>query len=212
MDAEWDDIVDVVAGATQLDINRVSKTGPKTLKKAKEKGRELVREAAVARALTDIKERNCRGRSKVRDAEGNPVLDADGNIVRRPCKNTAIKGGFVCRMHGGSAPNVKRAAGKRLLAMVEPAIIELNELIHQNEHLPSKLGAIKTVLERAGNNAIGALKDASTGDTRPIIQIGIQVGGISPKPEVAVHFIPAPKLALSDVAEGEVADEGDDGE
>lgn len=31
-----------------------------------------------------------------------------------PCKRWAIRGGFVCPSHGGRAPQVRRAAGRRL--------------------------------------------------------------------------------------------------
>lgn len=114
------------------------------------------------------------------------------------CKRYAIKGGFVCMKHGGGAPQVRRKANLRLLAMVEPSIIRLGELSQQKVHLPTALGAIKTILERAGGTAIGVLKETGDKDARPIIQIGIQVGGITPK--VETHFLPAPAV------EGEVAD------
>lgn len=32
----------------------------------------------------------------------------------RPCRNPPVKGAKVCRMHGGSAPQVKRAADRRV--------------------------------------------------------------------------------------------------
>ncbi len=45
----------------------------------------------------------------------------DGN----PCTAYAIKGGSVCRVHGGSAPQVRAAALRRLLEAVDPAAGEL---------------------------------------------------------------------------------------
>ena len=39
-----------------------------------------------------------------------------------PCGSKAIRGGNVCRMHGGGAPQVKAAAAARLRAMVDPAL------------------------------------------------------------------------------------------
>ena len=40
----------------------------------------------------------------------------------QPCGAKAIRGGTVCRMHGGGAPQVKAAAAARLRAMVDPAL------------------------------------------------------------------------------------------
>lgn len=125
------------------------------------------------------------------------------------CKRYAIKGGFVCMKHGGGAPQVRRKANMRLLAAVEPTIVRLIELSRQNDHRPTALGAVKEILQRAGGQAIGAVKDASTGDIRPVINVGIAVGGINqPKPEIAISLIPA-----AHAIEGEVAmdDEDDDG-
>jgi hypothetical protein len=98
------------------------------------------------------------------------------------CKKYAIKGGFVCPTHGGSAPQVRAKANKRLLALVEPSLIRLGDLVQQSEHMPTALGAIRTVLERAGTiTPIGPLgKDTNEGNSRPIINIGIALGGLTP--------------------------------
>lgn len=46
----------------------------------------------------------------------------------QPCGAPAIPGGFVCRRHGGSAPNVKIAAGLRLRQEAEiQALIKWNQ-------------------------------------------------------------------------------------
>lgn len=161
-----------------------------------------------------VQQRIRRVRALVKDAPGvvdRPVPQRKckaKTTAGKPCGKYAIKGGRVCQTHGGSAPQVKKAAAKRLLAMVEPALVELQELVMQNVHLPSKLGAIRTVLERGGDNAIGALKkQAETHDARPVINIGIKVGGID-KPIVSVGMLPP----AADVEEGEIVgdDETDD--
>ena len=61
----------------------------------------------------------------------------------------AITGAVVCKMHGGSAPQVRRAALARLAALVDPAISRLTTLI-ASEHEPTSLGAVKDVLDRTG--------------------------------------------------------------
>lgn len=162
-----------------------------------------------------VQQRVRRVRALVKDAPGvvdRPVPQRKCKAQTKqgkPCGKYAIKGGRVCPTHGGSAPQVKKAAAKRLLAMVEPALVELQELVMQNVHLPSKLGAIRTVLERGGDNAIGALKkQAEAPDARPIINIGIKVGGID-KPIVSVGMLPS---AVDAAEEGEIVgdDETDD--
>ena len=46
-----------------------------------------------------------------------------------PCQRHAIKGGTVCIMHGGSAPQVKAAARHRLLALVDKSMAELDTML-----------------------------------------------------------------------------------
>ena len=68
----------------------------------------------------------------------------------RPCNNRPILGGVVCRIHGGSAPQVKKSARERLDEMVDPAIMELRRLIESADSDAVKLAAVKDVLDRAG--------------------------------------------------------------
>lgn len=169
-----DEPIDIVVGAAALAMEKTPRA--KSVGEAKALAAKLI---AQARALEEG-ERICTGKAKVRDAEGKPVVGPDGKIVKRPCKNHAIRGGFVCQMHGGSAPQVRKKAARRLLAMAEPAMIRLGELAHQDGHLPTALGAVKEILERAGNfeQALGPkAARAEEKDTRPIINIGI-VGGV----------------------------------
>lgn len=55
----------------------------------------------------------------------------------------------MCRMHGGSAPQVKAAAKLRLAALVDPAIDQLTKLLKSQDQ-KVQLGAVKDVLDRAG--------------------------------------------------------------
>lgn len=70
----------------------------------------------------------------------------------RDCHNWAIRGGTVCRMHGGAAPQVKAKAEDRLRAMVTPALDRLEKLI-EDESPSVALSAVKDVLDRAGYGA-----------------------------------------------------------
>ncbi len=68
------------------------------------------------------------------------------------CKSWAIQGGMVCRMHGGAAPQVKRAAEERIRELVDPALNRLAKLI-DDLSAPVALAAVKDVLDRAGYGA-----------------------------------------------------------
>ena len=68
------------------------------------------------------------------------------------CRNSAILGGTVCRTHGGSAPQVQRAAKLRLLELVDPAIATLaRALTAQDSRWPDKIRAVENILDRAGH-------------------------------------------------------------
>jgi hypothetical protein len=156
---------------------------PRSLRAAQRRAKSIIDQAGALQQG----ERMCRGKVKLRDADGNYLRDEAGAVQTRPCRNHAIKGGAVCQKHGGKAPQVRKKADQRLLAMVEPALVRLGELVHQTEHMPTALGAIRTVLERAGSNSIGALaKESGEKDTRPQIVIGIKVGGIATPSGVVV--------------------------
>jgi len=59
---------------------------------------------------------------------------------------------MVCRMHGGAAPQVKRAAEERIRELVDPALNRLAKLI-DDLSAPVALAAVKDVLDRAGYGA-----------------------------------------------------------
>lgn len=42
------------------------------------------------------------------------------NKVGKPCGRPPIKGGFVCPLHGGSAPQVRAKAQERLADLIDP--------------------------------------------------------------------------------------------
>lgn len=71
------------------------------------------------------------------------------------CRAPAIKGGTVCRVHGGSAGHVKAAAERRLLEAVDPLITELLRLaLDDDNETRVRLLAIRDALDRAGLGAV----------------------------------------------------------
>src|SRR6266496_2329460 len=67
-----------------------------------------------------------------------------------PCQHWPMRGTTVCQVHGGRAPQVRKAARDRLAEMVDPALTELLRIVESGENDGIKLAAIKDVLDRAG--------------------------------------------------------------
>lgn len=66
------------------------------------------------------------------------------------CGSDAMKGTTVCRMHGGSAPQVRAAAQRRLLEAVDPVLAELIALALEEKDPRTRLAACRDVLDRVG--------------------------------------------------------------
>lgn len=66
------------------------------------------------------------------------------------CGSDAMKGTNVCRMHGGSAPQVRAAAQRRLLEAVDPVLSELISLALDEKDSKTRLAACRDVLDRVG--------------------------------------------------------------
>ena len=70
------------------------------------------------------------------------------------CRRWSIEGGTVCIMHGGSAPQVKTAARRRLLELIDPALVRLSEALNLEAVTANEwaviMRAIKEVLDRTG--------------------------------------------------------------
>jgi hypothetical protein len=62
---------------------------------------------------------------------------------RRQCKNPAIRGATVCRMHGGSAPQVRNAADQRVDEAIANAKIAQFLSTHQIEPVENPLEALR---------------------------------------------------------------------
>jgi hypothetical protein len=83
------------------------------------------------------------------------LMHADTHCTARrrngePCRNWAMLGTNVCRMHGGAAPQVRRRAQQRILEASDKAAARLVELM-QDAKVPYavQLAAARDLLDRA---------------------------------------------------------------
>lgn len=76
------------------------------------------------------------------------VCTARSSRTGQPCRQHAIRGGYVCVAHGGLAPQVIAKAEDRMRALVHPAVTALANLIANND-----LAAARYVLDYAGFKA-----------------------------------------------------------
>lgn len=89
-----------------------------------------------------------------------------------PCRSHAIAGARVCRVHGGSAPQVIEAARRRLLLLIDPALGVLAQAVRVRSKANSKhwepsaqeIAAAREVLNRAGLVAVAPLDPARSAD------------------------------------------------
>ena len=83
--------------------------------------------------------------------EGRRRCTATANRTGQRCELRPIKGANVCRVHGGSAPQVKAAARLRLSELTEPAMAVLRDVMaDRNATNADKLRAAAEVLDRGG--------------------------------------------------------------
>lgn len=76
---------------------------------------------------------------------------ATANRTGERCRAPAVRGGNVCRIHGGSAPQVRAKANERLLEMVMPSLARLRKIILDPKTSDADaLKAIREVLNRTG--------------------------------------------------------------
>lgn len=95
-------------------------------------------------------------REKVTDPE-------TGKWRTRPCKNNAIRGGSVCHAHGGSTPQVRKAARQRLLYARDAALARIiQELDNPDADIAMKAAtlAMKHAPMPDEEDGMGALADA----------------------------------------------------
>lgn len=94
-----------------------------------------------------------RGNRKRRTKAGllpAPVKCSAHNRRGDPCGLAPVKGARVCHKHGGSAPQVRRAAEARLLVNVDVLMQELLRIALCAESEAVRLAAVRDALDRAG--------------------------------------------------------------
>lgn len=72
------------------------------------------------------------------------------NHDQTPCGAYAIRGAAVCRMHGGAAPQVRKAARLRVIEAVDLVVGELLRLALHAENEGVRVRAISLIFDRAG--------------------------------------------------------------
>src|SRR5262245_6236161 len=85
------------------------------------------------------------------------------------CQNPALDGMRVCRFHGGSTTQAKRAAQDRLDAMLDKAVERIGELSEQSEHMPTSFAATKEIL----NRTLGPTQTTAPAGTGIQVTIGV---------------------------------------
>lgn len=100
------------------------------------------------------------------DSVGRLMCSARRRGTDELCKAPAMTGQRVCRNHGGSSPQAKRAARLRLMELVDPAIATLAREMVQAEKSRDKQSAANSILDRAG---YGRTTRVETADARQIL-------------------------------------------
>lgn len=85
-----------------------------------------------------------------RSSRGQRAICGKRTRAGKPCQKSPIKGGTVCRLHGGAAPQVKRAAKLRLIELVDPAIATLARIMATSDNEALRLKAADSILDRGG--------------------------------------------------------------
>jgi hypothetical protein len=70
-----------------------------------------------------------------------------------PCQQHAIRGGRVCVVHGGRAPQVRLSAEQRIRDLVDPSLNRIAKAIDDDDNPQLALAAARDILDRAGYKA-----------------------------------------------------------
>lgn len=109
-----------------------------------------------------------RGRIKARPLQPQThqgvKCTAKSSRTGKPCQKSPIKGATVCRMHGGAAPQVKRAAERRLDQLRPLAIRYYDYLLSQQDYPSAGLGAANAVMDRVDGKPAERVQLEVSGD------------------------------------------------
>lgn len=119
------------------------------------------------------------------------------------CTNFAINGATVCRMHGGSAPQVRRAAQVRLLMASDLAAKKLIEMIMSSKDERVVLAAVRDLLDRAN---LAGTQNIEVGVTKRTFEdfIGDAIIDVEEDDE---EFDPLPAIPDDIIEDAEVVDD-----
>ena len=93
----------------------------------------------------------CSASAYVRDREGRYILDADNNVLYRPCMRPGMVGADVCTAHGGKLPATKMAARRRLEGATDLVVEQLLRIALSPGADPKVIvQACAQILDRAG--------------------------------------------------------------
>ena len=104
-------------------------------------------------------------------APGAARCTAKSKRSQTPCNNPAIMGGTVCRMHGGSAPQVQASARERLMALQPLAIQTMHNLMNREEYPTVQLGAARDVLDRTEGKPVESVSLTGANNGPLVIEI-----------------------------------------
>lgn len=93
------------------------------------------------------------GRRKELGLLGRGVKCTARRTNGKPCGRFAIQGGSVCATHGGSAPQVRAKAKRRLDAFADQAVQGLLNLAQYADSEAVRLAALRDALDRIGVTA-----------------------------------------------------------
>lgn len=130
-----------------------------------------------------------------------------------PCTNWAMLGTNVCRMHGGAAPQVRRAAQVRNLMAADRLMAQLIQIAEdKTEPTPVRLAAIRDALDRAGLGARQAVEVEMTGKVDVYAQLlaNVVVDNAITADEDDLSLPPSPQYDGVPILDAEVVEEAHD--
>jgi hypothetical protein len=146
----------------------------------------------------------------VKWSRGNPNRRcvATNNKTGERCRNWAIRGGAVCRYHGGATGHVKAKARERIERALDLMAMELLGIALGAESESVRLAAIRDALDRGGLTAKAAL-EVSAADPQPYEEMLRGITGIATISRVesrAQRGLPAPEAPALPAAPSEAVE------